>query len=234
MTKSAAIVVILLMFVSNISGQEDSGDNLQGDFFIRMSYGFDLPTQLTVPVNLGIYLFDSMSIEGEHGTAYIEGNDQSQPVNSFQIEFQPHPNDSYLATEGQYTNSGIYLRFFPVENGSFYFLLAGHQRNYIANVEGIGDHNNDYDGEKEYEAKMTAKATVGTIGIGNRWIRDWFYFGADWLVIHQLGNSSVKITEARGLYVNDWTERAREYGKYINSVWSASWGVVVITFGIII
>ena len=221
------ILFILFCFVEVAMGEEDPIAGEQHNIFVGASIGFDFPTFQTTPLTIGYYVLDNVSLGiviGNHRE--IETNDEEGYATVAEAIIKPffERGDTYLKTEGTYSNYGVHLRIFP--GRTFNFSFAYYQREYDAKTTGI---RND---SPEYYGHLNAKASVYTIGIGNHWLTDYgFYIGGDWFLNHILESSSVSVTQSRGVSIDYWSSRAEDFGEYINSTWSAHFGLLVLTVG---
>lgn len=183
--------------------------------------GIHIPTFLTQPLTLGVYLGEDVLI-GVEGGSFTFSSDDVDP-------------DADETFDGDFSNVGIYLRWFPNTN-SFNFLFAVHQRDWTVNFgklfvldDGVTT--------VDLDARLETEATVATVGIGNQWIMDFgLVIGMDWLVLS--GNISESFTFDVTSSVADLTdseqsrydEDIKEGADFLNDL-SGFPGVLIFTIG---
>ncbi len=141
--------------------------------------GLHVPTLLTTPLQLALV--------GENFTLGVE-------FGRLEFESSDVDSDSDESFEGEFTNSGVFVRWFPGTN-SFNFLAAVHQRNW--DVSFRKEFLLDNGSSVLLTADLVAEATVGTLGVSNQWTMDFgMVIGVDWLALSQIMSetASFKVT----------------------------------------
>lgn len=191
-------------------------DNLEGttrgnrrDSFLYVGispFGIHIPTLLTAPISLGIFMGESLYVGGELGVWDINYTDSSD------------------TSIGSYTNVGGVFRYFT--GNSFYFSTALHYRAWAVDVS------YDYSGTTGY-GHLEASSLVGSVGLGNQWITDiGFTFGIEYLVLSGALSSSVDatVTDDGGGSAAEADAELISVGEFLNEV-SAWSGFLIFSFG---
>lgn len=129
--------------------------------------GIHIPTLITHPVTVGIYLGESLLLGVEGGTFSFSDEDVDSDSD-----------ESYI---GDFTNIGAYARWFPGTN-SFNVLLAVHNRQWSVTYD--ADFLPDSGPRIPLRSKLSTEATVATVGFGNQWIMDFgLVLAMDWVLL---------------------------------------------------
>lgn len=223
------LVLLLIVFVFTAGGamgassQQNRGDSL---ILVGISpIGIHIPTFLTQPLTVGIYLGDNVLIGVEGGTFSFSSSD-----------VDPDADERF---NGDFSNFGAYLRWFPNTN-SFNLLFAVHQRDWTVNF-GKDFLLDDGVTTVALDASLKTEATVATVGIGNQWMMDFgLVIGMDWLVLS--GNLSESYTaevtatssaDISGLTDSElarYDEDLKEGADFLNDL-SGFPGVLILTLG---
>lgn len=218
--RKAIVVATLLMCVPVLAWGASTRENRDDSLvFVGISpVGLHVPTLLTFPVGVGLYLGESWMIGVEYG--------------SFEVDVEDDGDEA----DGTFDNAGAYVRWFP--GNSFYVTLAAHQRNWEANAtvtvteESTGT-------QRTLQARLETEATVATLGLGNQWMADFgLVFGVDWVLLSGLvDDSSVgSFDEGELASLTDPADREQaeqdlaDLGDLLNDA-SGFPGVLVVTIG---
>ena len=171
-------------------------------------FGVHIPTYLTRPYNLGLYVKDYALVGLEYGSV------------SLNTEFGDHK------AKASYTNMGVYARLFS--GFSLNYLFAIHKRNFE------GEITTTLSGQ-EYSVVAKTEAQVATIGLGNQWKTDFgLVLGVDWGVFSKtLASSSTVEVKAESISDSDrksLEEDGEELADYVNTM-SALPGFLILTLG---
>ncbi len=203
------------------TSQENRDESL---LFVGVSpFGVHVPTLLTRPLNVGLYLGSNVMFGVEYGKVkdsdyehkYLDENHSDGENGS-----------STTNVSGSYTNEGAYIRVFSGES-SLYLLLAYHVRTW----EGEGTLTRE---SGEAVGTMTFQSHIGTIGFGNMWQFDsGLTFGISWYCDSRILEQSIdyKITSNTGIPEDEVQEEIEDFGKFLNAV-SGLFGVGIVTMGI--
>ncbi|MCZ6842026.1 MAG: hypothetical protein O7G32_04255 [SAR324 cluster bacterium] len=231
------ILFLALLALGSASAMALPTRQNRDDSLLMVGYspiGLHIPTLLTMPVSVGLYLGTNWLVGAESGSFSIDSGDVGA--------------DSGDTFEGEFSNRGVFGRWFPGTN-SFNFLLALHQRNW--EIRFGTTISLDAGGSAPISATLTTEATVATLGIGNQWMMDFgMIVGVDWLVVSGLlmDDAALKVDAisilgveldpdaavALGLIsqadVDRANKEAQKAGDIINDI-SAFPGILVLTLG---
>lgn len=177
MKKFLGLTILLLTVASIAWGASSRENRADSTFYVGISpFGLHIPTLFTRPMGGAFIINENILVGGEFGRYTFELTDtQSDGSGKF---------------TAQYLNMGAYARWFPGSN-SFNVLLGMHQRNWDGDLRATVKNAISTDPDINVYYKLRAKATVGTIGLGNQWMADWgLVWGFDWLVGSGLISSS--------------------------------------------
>ena len=229
--KKLLITLVLLTIsipVWGASTRQNRGDSL---IFVGISpVGLHIPTLVTMPVGLGVYLGKNFLIGAETGNVTFDTDSDGS--------------DGDSSAEGSYNNSGIYARWFPGTN-SFNLGLALHKRIFSATAT-ASSFDPTY-GVVDVEASLDADATVGSVILGNQWMMDFgLVLAMDWIIVSGLIDSKVdssfsgRVVTSSGQVISieeldpetvaDAERELNSIGEDINTI-SAFPGILVFTIG---
>jgi hypothetical protein len=206
------------------SSRDNRDDSL---VFIGISpVGVHVPTLLTHPIGVGVYLGPNWMIGAEYGSTSADFDDDETEASA------------------TYSNLGAYVRLFPGTN-SFNIGLAVHRR--VFSGDGTTEVTDPDYGTVDVKASLDADATVGSLIIGNQWMMDFgLVLSVDWIVLSGLVSGKTDVS-VKGTAVGpngetidvsqldpetrrDAEKELTDLGSQINDV-SAFPGVLVFTIG---
>jgi hypothetical protein len=161
-------IACLLLLIPAIGWANSSRENRdESTVFLGISpIGLHIPTLLTHPVGLGVYLGPNWMAGAEYG--------------SFSATFD----DGDSKATANYQNIGAYTRWFPGTN-SFNLGLAVHRRTFKADAETAVD--DPTYGSVDVTGSLKATATVGSLIVGNQWMMDFgLVLALDWVIVSGL------------------------------------------------
>ena len=145
-------------------------------------FGIDIPTLVTTPLSVGVYLGQNFMVAGEIG---------------FPAKYEFTDSNTNQKATVEYTNFGGYGRWFPGTN-SFNLFGGIHQR--TLSFSGFAKYTDPATGaslQTFVEAKMAAM--VAELGIGNQWISDFgLTFGLDWFALRGVLAQTESVTDSGG------------------------------------
>ena len=208
--KKTAGVFFLMVFSASVIFGASSRDN-RGDSIIFIGYtpvGLHIPTLLTQPLSLGIILGESVEIGVETGS------------------WEESDNDGDVTFSGEFSNTGMFLRWFP--GNSFYFSLSGHKREWSLTAT------TTLSTGTVALASVETKATVVGLGIGNQWMFDiGLYIGVEWVMLSTAISSSKTVNISSSLTASEQAEAQQDFedaGDTLNK-WSGLSGLTILTVG---
>lgn len=218
------IFVVTVFFIpfslSGATSAENRGDSL---FFLGMTpVGAHVPTILTRPYNVGIYLGRSFMFGYEYGM--ISDSDYEHTYLNKKYDSENSGDETNVT--GSYTNEGFYARVFA-DDSSLNLYLAYHIRTW----DGEGTLTKD---SGDAEAEMTFQTTVASLGIGNMWLFDsGFTLGLNWYIDSRIVGQNIDYTinSNTGIPESDVEEEIEDFGKFLNAV-SGLFGFVTVTVGL--
>lgn len=182
--------------------------------------GIHIPTLLTHPLTAGIYLGQDVLI-GVEGGSFSFTSDDVDP-------------DADERFDGDFSNFGVYLRWFPNTN-SFNLLFAVHQRDWDVNFG--KDFLLDDGTIVQLDANLQTEATVATVGFGNQWMMDFgLVIGMDWLLLSGNISESSSFEVRSNISALSASEKTRydadieEGADFLNDI-SGFPGILVLTLG---
>lgn len=208
--KKTALIVFLMVFAASAVFARSSREN-RGDNFIFFGYtpvGVHIATLFSQPFSVGFIFGESLEIGFEAGT------------------WQDSDNDGDVSFSGEFSNSGVFLKWFP--GNSFYFSLSGHKREWTLTATSTLSSGN------VALATVKTEATVVGIGIGNQWMFDFgLFIGVDWVLLSGAVSSSKTVNISSSLSAADQAEAQRDFeeaGDTLNR-WSGLSGAAILTIG---
>jgi hypothetical protein len=226
--RRVAIATLWLVFPAILWANTSRENREDKRVFIGASpVGLHLPTLLTHPAGVGLYLGPDFLVGAEYG--------------SISAAFD----DGTIDASATYTNLGAYARWFPPGTNSVNVGAALHRRVLDANAR-VQVEDPLY-GSLRVDGSLSADATVGSLILGNQWMMDYgLVIAVDWLVMSRLlsgsssGNISGTVQLPTGQQIDvdqldpDTREQAErdlaELGDLVNQV-SAFPGALVLTVG---
>ena len=207
--KKTALILFLTVFAASAVFGQSSRENRK-DSFMFLGYtpvGLHIATLFAPPLSLGFILGESLEIGVEYGS--WDGSD----------------NDGDVAFNGEFTTTGVFLRWFP--GNSFYFSLSAHKREWSLTATSTLSNGTAYSGT------VNTEATVVGLGIGNQWMFKFgMFIGVDWVMLSAASGSSktVTISGLTGTNLAEATDQFEDAGDTLNE-WSAFPGVTILTVG---
>ncbi len=203
--KYIGIILTLSVLATSLYAADSAGNRKDNIILIGASSGIHGPSLLAPPITI--------AIPGENWTVGVDYGSSTYSTTS-----------GTASSSATYSNQGLYARYFT--GNSFNFLMAVHQRDYVAEATATS-------GSAFATLDLTAKSTIGTLGIGNQWTMDWgLVIGIDWLLgsgaLSQSSEATIKTNT--GVDTTTATSDAVKIGDLANAI-SGSAGLFVMTFG---
>ena len=213
--------IVSLFLVNGLAfGADSRANRAERIGYIGMTpIGIHIPTILTQPVQVGVFLGDSLMVGLETGEAKFEDTDS----------------DTNATSSVTYTNQGAWTRYFA--GNSFNFLFAYNKRTFSGSATVTETQTTTVNGTSvsataRADASVEAVANVLTFGVGNQWNLGGFVLGVDWLVGSSLSSSSNSYTVGTNTGVDTTTIETDldKLGKDLNDI-SAFPGLMILTLG---
>ncbi len=214
------VICITASSLNAATSQENRQDSL---VYVGLTpFGVHVPSILTRPLNVGVYLGSRFMVGAEYGK--VQNSDYEHAY--LEKKYEGEDAGEQTNVTGSFTNEGVYARLFT-EESSLNLYLGYHVRTW----EGEGTLTRD---SGEAKGDMKFQARVGSIGIGNRWQFDsGLTIGIDWYVDSRILEQSLEyeITSNTGIPEDEVKTEVEDFGNFLNAV-SGLPGLCVVTFGL--